>query len=115
MIYSQLSHIVGTIFKQDVRNCSTREEKKLILANHEESKLYSEITGIVRRSKSVVYHVISRFKADKAFEQKPRTGQPPMSTKREDRVIVKIYLKGRFDTARSISHAFCEQTGKPIS
>ena len=24
-------------------------------------------------------------------------------------------LKDRFDTAASISHAFCEQTGKPIS
>ena len=42
-------------------NCLTREEKKLILANHEESKSYSEIAGIARRSKSVVYCEISRF------------------------------------------------------
>ena len=32
------------------RNCLTREEKKLILANPEEGKSYSEIVGIVRRS-----------------------------------------------------------------
>ena len=57
------------------------KERKLILANHEEGKSYSEIAGIARRFKSVVYHVISRFKADKRLEQKPKTGSPPISTK----------------------------------
>ena len=96
-------------------NCLTQEEKKLILANHEEGKSYSEIAGIVRRSKSVVYRVISRLKTDKTLEPKPRTGRPPMTTKQEDRMIVKMSLKDRFDTATSISLAFCEQTVKPIS
>ena len=89
--------------------------KKLILANYEEGKSYSKIAGIIRRSISIVYHVISRFKADKTLEPKLRTGRPPMTTKGEDRMIVKMSLKDRFDTAMSISHAFCEQTGKPIS
>ena len=63
-------------------NCLTREEKKkLILANHEEGKSYSEIAGIVWWSKSIV---ISRFKADKTIEPKPRTGRPPMSMGRLD-------------------------------
>ena len=96
------------------RNCLSREEIKLILANHEEGKSYSEIAGIVRRSKSVVYRVISRFKADKKLEPKLRTGRPPMTTKREDRMIVKMSLKDRFNTATSISRAFCVQTGKSI-
>ena len=38
-----------------------------------------------------------------------------MTTKREDRMIVKMSLKDRFATALSISRAFCEQTGEPIS
>ena len=80
------------------RNCSTREEKKLILAIHEECKSYSETAGILRRPKSVVYRVISRFKADKILELKPRTGKPPITTKREDRMIVETSLKDRFDT-----------------
>ena len=63
------------------RNCLTQGEKKFILANHEEGKSYSEIAGIVQRSKSIVYDVISRFKADKTLEAKPRTGRPPMTTK----------------------------------
>ena len=88
------------------RNCLILEEKKLILANHEEDKSYSEITGIVRRSKSVVYHVISRFKSDKRLEPKPRTGRPPITTKRNDRMIAKMSLIDRFDTATSISRAF---------
>ena len=93
-----------------VCNCLTGEEKKFILANHEESKSYSEIAGIVWWSKSIVYHVISRFKADKSLEPKPRTGRPLMTTKWEDRIIVKMSLKDRFNTATSISHAFCEQS-----
>ena len=80
-------------------NCLTREEKKFILVNHEECKSYSEIAGIVQRSKSIVYHEISRFKADKTLELKPRTGRPPMTTKWEDRMIVKMSLKDRVDTA----------------
>ena len=38
-----------------------------------------------------------------------------MTTKQEDRMIVKMSLKHRFDATKSISRAFCEQTGKPIS
>ena len=118
LIYSQLSYIVGTIFsKMEVKACNflTQKEKNLILANHEEGKSYSEIAAIVQRPKSIVYCVINRFKADKTLEPKPRTGRPPMTTKREDRMIVKMSLKDCFDIAASISGTFCEQTGKPIS
>ena len=65
-------------------NCLTREEKTLILANHEEDKSYSEIAGTVQRSKSIVYRVICRFKADKTLESKTRTGWPPITAKWED-------------------------------
>ena len=60
----------------------------------------------------IVYRVISRFKAEKTLEPKLRTGRPPMTTKLEDWMIVKMSLKDRFDAAMSISRAFCEQTGK---
>ena len=89
--------------------------KKLILVNHEEGKSYSEIAGMARRSKCIVYGVISRFKADKTLDPKPRTGRPPMATKQEDEIFVKMSLKNCFNTAMSISRAFCEQTGKPIT
>ena len=104
------------------RNCltwtkKTKQQTPLpdILANHEEGKSYSEIAGIVQRSKSVVYRVISRFKADKTLEPKPRTGRSPMSTKWNNQMIVRMSLKDCFNTATSISCAFCEQTRKPIS
>ena len=77
--------------------------------------MYSEIVAIIWRSKSVVYHVISRFNADKTVEPKPRTGRSLMTTKWEDQMIVKMSLKDCFDTAMSISPAFCEQIGKSIS
>ena len=38
-----------------------------------------------------------------------------MTTKQEDWMIVKMSLKDCFELVTSISHAFCEQTGKPIS
>ena len=87
-------------------NCLTQEEKKLFLANPEKSKLYFEIAGLIQRSKSIVYCVISRFKADKTLEPKPRTGRPPMTTKREARMTVKMSLKDHFNTATSISCTF---------
>ena len=49
------------------------------------------------------------------FRLKPRTGRPPMTTKREDWIIVKMSLKDHINAAMSISCAFHEQTGKPIS
>ena len=94
-------------------NCLTRKEKTLILVNYEEGNSYSEIVGIVWRSKSIVC-IISRFKADKTLEPKPRTSRPPMTTKREDLMIVKMSLKDRFNAATSVSCAFCSQTGKLI-
>ena len=38
-----------------------------------------------------------------------------MTTKRQDRMNIKMSLKDRFDTAMSIARVSCEQTGKPIS
>ena len=38
-----------------------------------------------------------------------------MTTKQEDRMIVKISLKDRFDIATSISRAFCEQKRKSVT
>ena len=38
-----------------------------------------------------------------------------MTTKRENRMIVKMSLKERFDTATSISRTIWELTGKPTS
>ena len=101
--------------KAQAPNYLTREEKKLILANHDESKSYSEIAGIVGKPTSIVYRVISRLKADKTLEPKATTDAPHMTTKREGRTMVKISLKDRFDAAMTISRAFCVQTGKPIS
>ena len=63
-------------------------------------------------SKSIIYSVINRFKADKTLKTLTENWQ---ASKREDRMIVKISLKYRFDTATSIPRAFYEQTGKPIS
>ena len=107
MIYSQLSYIVGTILSKmeaKARNFLTREEIKLILANHEEGKSYSEIVGIVRRSKSVVYRVNSRFKADKTLEPKLRTGRPSMTTKREERMMP-IFIKNFFTSMLFLIYA----------
>ena len=61
-----------------------------------------KLTGIVRRSKSIVYHVISRFKADKTLKPKPRTYRPPMTTKQEDWMIVKISLKDIFSVLQHL-------------
>ena len=89
-------------------NHLTREERKLILVNQEKGLSFSEIAGIIQRSKSVLFF-------DKIFEPKLRTSRPQTITKWKDQMIVKMSLKDYFNTATSISHAFCEQIGKPVS
>ena len=49
------------------------------------------------------------------LEPNPRTGRPHMSTKPEDRNIIEMSLKDRFDAATSISRTFCEQTERTSS
>ena len=56
-------------------------------------RIFQQKTGVVRRSKSLVYCVISRFKADKTLGPKSRNGRPLMTTKLEDRMIIKMSLK----------------------
>ena len=98
------------------RNCLTREEKKTHFNKSRRRQIILRncwyFTTIKKR---FLYRVISRFNTEKTLELKPRTGSTPMTIKREDRMIVKMSLKDRFDVAKSISRAFCYQTGKPIS
>ena len=96
--------------RSKARNCLTQEKKKLILANHEECKSYSEITGIVRKSKSVVYSVI---RLTRHLNQNQELASLRWLPNGKIGWLLKC-LRDRFDTATSISRAFCEQTRKPI-
>ena len=67
LIDSPVAYIVGNIFKQDGGESTyiffNSRIKKQIFPNHEEGKSYPKIAGIVRKSESVIYRVISRFNA----------------------------------------------------
>lgn len=97
------------------RKTLSLQEKKIILDNYKEKKSISTISNIVRRSKSVVHRVIARYKNKNTLEASPKTGRPPKTSQREDRIMVRQALSDRFKSATSISRDFNEQTGKNIS
>lgn len=85
------------------RKTLSLQEKKLILDNYKEKKSISTISNIVRRSKSVVHRVIARYKNKNTLEASPKTGRPPKTSQREDRIMVRQALRDRFKSATSIS------------
>lgn len=97
------------------RKILSLQEKEMILKNFKENKSISTIANIIRRSKSVVHRVIARYKKENTLEALPKTGRPPKTSKREDRIIVRKSLNDRFKSAASITREFNEQTGKKIS
>lgn len=97
------------------RKALSSNEKEIILAHHKEKKSVTEISNIVKRSKSVVHRVINKYKQTNSLEAKPKTGRPPKTSSREDRKIVSMSKKDRFATAASISREFSEETGNTIS
>ena len=118
MIYSQLSYIIGTIFKQDGGESTqlfNSRRKKAHFGKSWRRQIVFWNCWHRMKVKNVVYRVISRFKADMTLEPKPRTGWPLMTIKQGDQMIVKMSLKDRFDIITSISCEFCEKAGKAIS
>ena len=98
-------------FRQKV----TLREKELIIGHYMENNSISATAKIVRRSISVVWRVVNRYNQEGSLEEKQKSGRPRKTTSREDRDLVRMSLKDRFETAASISRKFKENTGKIIS
>ena len=73
------------------------------------------IAEIVNKSKSVVHGILKVYNDYGSSEARKSTGRPRITTKREDRVMVKLVKKDRFKTAAAVSREMSIQLGKPLS
>ena len=73
------------------------------------------IGAIVNKSKSVVHGFLNVYNDYGSSEARMSTGRPRITTKREDRAMVKLVKKDRFKTAAAVSREMSVQLGKPLS
>ena len=73
------------------------------------------IAEIVNKSKSVVHGILKVYNDYGLSEARKSTGRPRITTKREDRAMVKLVKKDRFKTAAAVSQEMSIQLGKPLS
>ena len=69
----------------------------------------------IHKSKSVVYCILKVYKDYASSEAKKSTGRSRITTKKEDRAMVKLVKKDRFKTAAAVSREMSIQLGKPLS
>ena len=61
------------------------------------------IAEIVNKSKSVVHDILKVYNDYGSSEARKSTGRPRITTKKEDRAMVKLDKKDRFKTAAAVS------------
>lgn len=82
---------------------------------HENGKSQKEIAKLVECSRCAVQSAIKRFAQTGSHSNKPRTGRKRITTKREDRKLVRESIKNRKKTSSELAAALSEEAGKPIS
>ena len=73
------------------------------------------IAEIVNKSKSVFHGILKVYNDYGSSEARNSTGRPRITTKREDRAMVKLVKKDRFKTDAAVSREMSIQLGKPLT
>ena len=73
------------------------------------------LAEIVNKSKNVVHGILKVYNDYGSSEARKSTGRPRITTKREDRAMVKLVKKDRFKTAAAVSREMSIQLGRPLS
>lgn len=90
-------------------------QRKLIMFLRKQGKNQNEIAKTVKCSRCAVQTTIKRFEETNSHSNRKRTGRKRVTTKREDRKLIRESLKNRKKTSSKLAAAFTEETGIPIS
>ena len=71
----------------------SNEKKWSIIALNREHKAASDIANTLGINRGTVYNYIKKFEETGKLEAKPRSGRPPVSTKREDNMLIRMVKK----------------------
>lgn len=85
------------------------------MSHHNDGKTLSEISSIIGRTRSVIQRSISTFKERGSINVRGRSGRPPKTTAREDRIMVRLCLRNRFETAAGIARKMRSSHGVRVS
>ncbi|GBM58728.1 hypothetical protein AVEN_175337-1 [Araneus ventricosus] len=97
------------------RKETTINIRKLIIFLHSSGKSVRNIVELVNLSSSTVQYVLKCFKEENCIENKVRKGQPAKLTKRDQRIIIRKFMKNPRLSALKVSAEFNEKLSTPIS
>lgn len=72
---------------------TTEEKRKIIIRLHNQCKSLAQISTIVDRARSTIQSIIDRFCTQKTVKNAPRSGQPHVLSKTDERFIVRLIKK----------------------
>jgi len=93
----------------------SEHQRKLIIFLKKQGKNQKEIAKTVKCSRCAVQTAIKRFEETGLHLNKKRLGRKRLTTKREDRKLIRESLKNRKKTSSELAAAFAEETGRSIS
>ncbi|GBM92328.1 hypothetical protein AVEN_136372-1 [Araneus ventricosus] len=97
------------------RKETTISIRKLIMIHHSSGKSVRNIDKLVNLSHSTVQYVIKRFKEENRIENKVRKGRPAKLTKRDQRFIIRKFVKNPRFSALKVSAEFNEKFSSSIT
>ncbi|GBM16175.1 hypothetical protein AVEN_126443-1 [Araneus ventricosus] len=89
--------------------------RKLIIFHHSSGKSVRNIAKLVHLSHSTVQYVIKRFKEENRIENKVRKDRSAKLTERDQRFIIRKFVKNPRLSALKVSAEFNEKFSTPIS
>ncbi|GBM69178.1 hypothetical protein AVEN_91760-1 [Araneus ventricosus] len=97
------------------RKETTISIRKFIIFHHGSGKSVQNIAKLVNLSHSTVQYVIKSFKEENRIENKVRKGRPAKLTKRDQRFIIRKFVKNPHLCALKVSAEFNEKFSTSIS
>ncbi|GBN88296.1 hypothetical protein AVEN_29979-1 [Araneus ventricosus] len=97
------------------RKETTISSRKFIIFHHSSGKSVRKIVKLVNLSHSTVQYVIKRFKEENRIENKVRKGRPTKLTERDQRFIIRKFVKIPRLSALKVSAEFNEKFSTSIS
>ena len=91
------------------------EKRARIQILHEQGKFQVEISKLVKCSRCAVQSAIKRFTETESHVKMTKTGRKRVTTKREDRKLVRKSIRNRKKTSFELAAALSEEVGQPIS
>ncbi|GBN59294.1 hypothetical protein AVEN_128734-1 [Araneus ventricosus] len=97
------------------RKETTISMRKLIIFHHSSGKSVRNVAKLVNLSHSTGQYTIKRFKEENRIENKVRKSRPAKLTERDQRFIIRKFVKNPRLSTLKVSAEFNEKFSTPIS